>query len=112
MNIWDQLTTIQFAGNELWRILVLFLAIFIAFVAGRITRYFLSRAADHLDEHYPPVLAVAFRAAGRSIGPLLCVAGVQVGLFFLILPETVTGVAHTLVSNLFVLASPTWVTVW
>ena len=104
MNIWDQLTTIQFAGNEIWRILVLFLAIFIAFVAGRIARYFLSRAADHLDKRYPPVLAVAFRAAGRSIGPLLFVAGLEIGLLFLTLPEAVTGIADTLVSILFVLA--------
>ena len=104
MNIWDQLTTIQFAGNELWRILVLFLAIFIAFVAGRITRYFLFRAADHLDKRYPPVLAVGLRAAGRSIGPLLFVAGLEIGLVFLTLPEPVTGAAHTLVSILFVLA--------
>ncbi len=104
MNIWDQLTTIEFAGNELWRILVLFLAIFIAFVAGRITRYFLTRAADHLDKRYPPVLAVGFRAAGRSIGPLLFVAGLEIGLVFLTLPEPVTGIAHTLVSILFVLA--------
>lgn len=104
INIWDQLTTIQFASNEIWRILVLFLAIFIAFVAGKITRYFLSRAADHLDGRYPPVLAVALRATGRSIGPLLFVAGLEVGLLFLTLPEAVTGIADTLVSILFVLA--------
>jgi MscS family membrane protein len=104
INIWDQLTTIQPAGNEIWRILVLFLAIFIAFVAGKITRYFLSRAADHLDGRYPPVLAVALRATGRSIGPLLFVAGLEVGLLFLTLPEAVTGIADTLVSILFVLA--------
>ncbi len=104
INIWDQLTAIQFAGNEIWRILVLFLAIFIAFVAGKITRYFLSRAADHLDERYPPVLAVALRATARSIGPLLFVAGLEIGLLFLTLPEAVTGIADTLASILFVLA--------
>jgi len=104
MNLWNQLTTTQWAGNEIGRILALFLAIFIAFVAGRITRYFLTRAADHLDEHYPPVLAVAFRAAARSIGPLLFVAGLKVGLLFLTLPETVAGVANTVVSILLVLA--------
>ena len=104
MNIWDQLTTGEWAGYEIWRILVFFLAIFIAFVAGRITRFFLSRAADHLDERYPPVLAVAFRAAGRSIGPILFVAGLEIGFLFLTLPENVAGVANTLVSILFVLA--------
>ena len=68
------------------------------------TRFFLRRAADHLDERYPPVLAVALRAIERSIGPALFVAGLRVGLFFLILPETIAGLAHTLMSILFVLA--------
>jgi len=81
------------------------MAILIAFVAGRMTRFFLRRAADHLDERYPPVLAVALRAIERSIGPALFVAGLRVGLFFLILPEAVAGLAQTLVSILFVLAT-------
>ncbi|MDA2935352.1 mechanosensitive ion channel family protein [Acidobacteria bacterium AH-259-D05] len=104
MNIWEQLTTTQIAGYEIWRILVLFISILIAFVAGRITRYFLFRAADHLDERYPPFMAIAFRAIGRSVGPVLFVGGLQIGLFFLILHETVAGAANTVVSILFVLA--------
>ncbi len=47
------------AGIEVWRILALFMAILIAFVAGRMTRFFLRRADDHLDERYPPALALA-----------------------------------------------------
>ena len=47
------------AGIEVWRILALFMAILIAFVAGRMTRFFLRRADDHLDERYPSVLALA-----------------------------------------------------
>ena len=74
-------------------------------MTGRITRYFLRRAADHLDERYPPVLAVTLRAIERSIGPVLFVAGLRVGLFFLLLPETVAGLADTLVSILFVSAT-------
>ena len=105
MNFWDQLTETSFAGIEAWRILALFLAILIAFVAGRIIRFFLRRAADHLDERYPPVLAVALRAIERSTGLALFVAGLRVGLFFLVLPEMVAGLAHTLVSILFVLAT-------
>ena len=104
MNFWEQLTETSIAGIEAWRILALFMAILIAFVAGRMTRFFLRRAADHLDERYPPVLAVALRAIERSIGPALFVAGLRVGFFFLILPETIAGLAHTLVSILFVLA--------
>ncbi len=104
MNFWEQLTETSIAGIEIWRILALFMAILIAFVVGQITRYFLRRAADHLDERYPPILAVALRAIERSIGPVLFVAGLRVGLFFLILPETITGLADTLMSILFVLA--------
>ena len=104
MNIWEQLTETSIAGIEVWRILALFIAILIAFVAGRITRYFLRRAADHLDKRYPPVLAVALRAIERSLGSVLFVAGLRVGLFFLLLPETVANLADTLVSILFVLA--------
>ena len=105
MNFWEQLTETSIAGIEIWRLLALFIAILIAFVAGRITRYFLRRAADHLDQRYSPVLAVALRAIERSIGPVLFVAGLRVGLFFLLLPETVAGLADTLVSILFVLAT-------
>ena len=105
MNFWEQLTEASIAGIEVWRILALFMAILIAFVAGRMIRFFLRRAADHLDERYPPVLAVALRAIERSIGPALFVAGLRVGLFFLILPETVAGLAQTPVSILFVLAT-------
>ena len=74
MNFWEQLTEMSIAGIEVWRILALFMAILIAFVAGRMTRFFLRRAADHLDERYPPVLAVALRAIERSIGPALALA--------------------------------------
>lgn len=59
MNFWEQLTETSIAGIEVWRILALFMAILIAFVAGRMTRFFLRRADDHLDERYPPVLALA-----------------------------------------------------
>ncbi len=104
MNFWEQLTETSIAGFEIWRLLALFMAILIAFVTGRISRYFLRRAADHLDEQYPPVLAVALRAIERSIGPVLFVAGLRVGLFFLLLPEMVAGLTDTLVSILFVLA--------
>ncbi len=100
MNFWEQLTTTQIAGNEIWKVLALFISIFIAFVAGRISRYFLFRTANHLND----TLAIAFRAIGRSVGPILFVAGLQTGLLFLTLPETVAGVANTLVSVLFVLA--------
>jgi MscS family membrane protein len=105
MNFWELLTETSIAGIEIWRILALFIAILIAFVAGRITRYFLRRAADHLDERYSPVLAVALRAIERSIGPVLFVAGLRVGLFFLLLPATFTGLVDTLISILFVLAT-------
>ena len=79
MNFWEQLTETSIAGIEAWRILALFMTILIAFVAGRMTRFFLRRAADHLDERYPPVLAVALRAIERSIGPALFVLGLRVG---------------------------------
>lgn len=105
MNYWEQLTETSIAGIEIWRILALFIAILIAFIAGRITRYFLRRAADHLDGGYPPVLAVVLRAIERSIGPVLFVAGLRVGLFFLLLPEAVEGLARALLSILFILAS-------
>jgi MscS family membrane protein len=105
MNFWEQLTETSIAGIEIWRIVALFLAILIAFVAGRIARYFLRRAADHLDDGYPPVVAVALRAIERSIGPVLFVAGLRVGLFFLLLPEAVAGLTNTLVSILFILAT-------
>ena len=100
MNFWEQLTTTQIAGNEIWRVLALFISIFIAFVAGRISRYFLFRTTKHINK----TLAIAFRAIGRSVGPVLFVTGLQIGLLFLTLPETVAGVANTLLSVLFVVA--------
>jgi len=104
MNFWELLTETSIAGIEIWKILTLFIAILIAFVAGRIAQYFLRRAADHLDERYPPVLAVALGAVERSIGPVLFVAGLRVGLLFLPLPEPVASLANRLASILFVLA--------
>ena len=104
MNFWEQLTETAIAGIDIWRILALFMAILIAFVAGQVTRYFLRRAAAHLDERKPSILAVGLRAIERSIGPVLLVVGLRVGFFFLILPETIAGLAHTLMSILFVLA--------
>ena len=99
MNFWEQLTTTQIAGNEIWRVLALFISLLIAFAAGRISRYFLFRAADHLNN----ILGIAFRAIGRSVGPVLIVAGLQIGLLFLTLHEAVADIANTLVSVLFVL---------
>ncbi len=111
MNFWEQLTETSIAGIEVWRFLSLFMAIFIAFVAGRITRYFIRRTADHLDKRYPPVLAVALRSIERSLGPVLFVAGLRVGLFFLSLPETVAGLAIRSYPFFSSWPPPTWFTV-
>ena len=96
---------LEFAGNELWRIGFLFLSILVAFLLGRIGRFFLSRAADRLPARPATELVkVSLRALARSLGFPLFVLGLRIGLLSLVLGERFEAAVQVAVSVLFVLS--------
>lgn len=89
MTWFDFLTTTQIAGNELWRILALGLSVLVGLLAARLAQTLFRSAADRLPES-KPVIAVAFRSAGKGLSPLLIASGMKLGIGFLWIPEAVT----------------------
>ncbi len=76
------------AGNELWRLMLLFGAILVMLAAGRLTRYLLSAAAARAaTDSRSPVMAALLGALARSAGIVAFALGLNAGMFFLNLTE-------------------------
>lgn len=94
------------AGNELWRIIILFLILFVSFLAGKLLSAFLLALARRREQDGAMVAAAGWRALGAVSPLVLLTVGLQVVLRFdvLILGDGIAGVAETTVSILFVIA--------
>ena len=102
MNI---LTQTIIAGNELWRVLLLFGAVLLMLAAGRIARYFLSVSAARAEKDVAAtVTAALLRALARSTGIVAFAAGFKAGTTFLNLTEHTARVVDPATSILFVCA--------
>ncbi len=93
------------AGNELWRLMLLFGAILVMLAAGRLTRYLLSAAAARAaTDSRSPVMAALLGALARSAGIVAFALGLNAGMFFLNLTEHTARVAGPAAGVLFVCA--------
>ncbi len=93
------LTDVTIAGNELWRILALFLSLLLTLVAGRLLRFFLGVLAARLEPHQV-LLSVAMKALAKSCVYLLVVLGLKGGMEFLYLHPTVNSISDTITTVL------------
>lgn len=101
---WKELAMTTIAGNELWRIAALFLTLLLGLAAGRLARFLLERSAGVFEKKERGMAAASLRAIGRTTGLIGFVVGLRLGLAFLVLGETVIGIAGTVTSVLITLA--------
>lgn len=83
------------AGNELWRIIAFSLTILLAFVTGRIVKFFLNKSAAKIESSGKEMLGVSFKALARSTTFIGLTAGLYFGVEWLKLTDGI----ETLVSD-------------
>lgn len=98
------LNRVTIAGNELWRILALFVCLLVALIAGRVLRWLLIVSAAPLDKRQP-LVAVGLRALARSCGYLLVALGLMAGMQFIRMHPTVESISDTVTSLLVAAAA-------
>lgn len=91
----DTLFQLEIAGNQLWRIVALFVVILIAFLLGRITRLFLERFGEKAEAQGRDVITITLRALGRGVVFLFASIGIVLALHILELKEKVAALANT-----------------
>lgn len=97
------LNRVTIAGNELWRILALFLCLLFSLALGRLLRWLLIASAEPLDRRQH-LLAVGLRAFSRSSVYLVLALGLMAGMKFLNLHPLVESISDTITSLLLTAA--------
>lgn len=97
------LNRVTLAGNELWRILALFLCLLFSLALGRLLRWLLCMFAQPVDRRQH-LLAVGLRALGRSCVYLMLTLGLMAGMKFLDLHPMVESISDTITSLLLTAA--------
>lgn len=93
--MWKALTEVSVAGNELWRLIVFFGVVLLALVAGRLTRFFMERAAKRYEGGPREYLGVLFKAFARAVILVAFALGLWVGKTVLSLGEGLQSVLTT-----------------
>jgi MscS family membrane protein len=96
MDILNAMTTVEIAGNKLWRILALFGIILIVFLMGKITKFILQKSATKFENQQRPITATTLNAAARGVVFLFAAFGISLGLTFLELKFKVAEVSETI----------------
>jgi MscS family membrane protein len=104
MDLLTEANDVVFAGNELWRILVMSGIIALAFFLGKILKFSFNRTAPKLKAHDQVLLSIVFESAARSITFLVFAFGLRIALSFLIIAEGIQGLVFTSVEVLIVLS--------
>lgn len=104
MEWWDQLTDVSFAGNPLWRFVMLFVSLALGFAAGKVVGAVLSAYRKRLEGKDRPVFASLCGGLGKSLGLLGFVLGLDVGLEWLEMTALARGIADTVTAVLMVAA--------
>lgn len=104
MDILTESTEFVFAGNELWRIIVLIVVLTITFFLGKILKYFLNRIEPKLVKAGKNMLAVSIHSASRSATFLFFAFGLNIGISFLLVPEGFESLLNTVLELLIILA--------
>lgn len=104
MEIFTEPAEYVFAGNEVWRIVVMISVIALSLLIGRVLKYFLNRLEPRLEESGRKLASVAVHAAGMSATFLIFAFGLQVAISFLVVPEGFQDLLSTVLELLIVLA--------
>jgi MscS family membrane protein len=93
-----------FAGNELWRIIVLVTVIATSFFLAKILKYFLNRLEPKLESAGRKMAAASLHASSMSVTFLFFAFGLNIGISFLVVPEAFQGLLSTVLELLIILA--------
>ena len=91
------------AGNEVWRIMLLFGAILASLVVARLVRRAMQHSSNLLNQRRP-VVASFINSLGKSLVSLVLWLGVWVSLHWLVLDDVVRGIVDAMLGVLLVLA--------
>ncbi len=100
----EKLQSIRIADHELWRVSLLFGAILIGWILGKVAQVLLLRAADRAEAGKRQTAAVACRSIAKPVVLLLVTVGVRQGLAALLLSERIADLASTATSVLIALS--------
>ncbi len=101
------LSNVNFAGNEMWRIITLFVIITFSYLLSKVISYFLNRAIPSLEESGKHILATAFRAFTRTLTFVLVMLGIRLSMFILIIPQPLDEFIYITTSVLVIIAIAT-----
>ena len=104
MDLITESSEFVFAGNELWRILVLIAVLSIAFFMGKILKFILHRMESKLQDAGKHMLAISATSAAMSVTFLFFAFGLNIGISFLIVPEAFQSLLNTVLELLIILA--------
>ncbi|MBN2061132.1 MAG: mechanosensitive ion channel family protein [Deltaproteobacteria bacterium] len=91
----EALLQFEIAGNKLWRIVALFVVIFMALILGRIAKHILQESAIKFDNRKNLLLATTFTALGRSAVFMFAAFGIAIALSILDLKDRVAVFSNT-----------------
>jgi MscS family membrane protein len=101
-SFWETITTYTVAGNELWRLLGLFLALLLSLIAGKILRLSFEKSASTLEKKNHALLSVVVGALAKPIVMVSFIVGLRIGVSFLNLIPVVQNGVETMVSILMI----------
>jgi MscS family membrane protein len=104
MEIITESADIVFAGNELWRILVLISIIALSLLIGKTLKFFLTRLEPKLNEAGRSMAAAAIHSASMSVTFLFFAFGLNIAISFLNVPEGFQELLNTVLEILIILA--------
>lgn len=92
----------QIAGNELWRIVVVFFILLVSFVAGRIAAFAMARSAKQKEQAGEEIMLakLVLRSASGPAAFLIFAGALKVSFLFLEMTDQVRQTADTLVQLL------------
>ncbi|REL24689.1 mechanosensitive ion channel family protein [Rhodohalobacter sp. SW132] len=104
MDLLSNSADIVFAGNELWRIIVLITVLALSFFFGKISKFTLTRLESKLEASNRKLAAVAARAASISVTFLFFSFGLTIAFSFLNIPDGFESLLNTVLELLIILA--------
>ena len=90
-------------GNETWRILALFIVIFLALLVGQVVRTIMRIWANRLERRGRLVISVVARTIGKTVVPILLLAALYAATHFLTIEHHVKEAANTVIHVVFAL---------
>lgn len=97
------ISNVTVAGNELWRILLLFAILLLSLIIGRFFKYLFNKGGQKAQSKKKDILSVTQYALAKSSVFILFSIGLKAGLSILQLPDSLKGIVNTTSTILIIL---------